>query len=87
MHYRLRTDVLGAMRQRYRYGQAEALLRRKFSDAIPPVAARARARSIARLLRHSGELVGGPGRRGAWLTEAGHVAGQVSGSARYRVLA
>lgn len=87
MHYRLRTDALDAMRQRYRYGQAEALLRRKFSDAIPPVAARARARSIVRLLGRSGELARGAGRRGAWLAEAGHLAGQLRGSARYRVLA
>ncbi len=87
MHYRLRTDVRAVVRQRYRYGQAEALLRLKFSDAIPPVAPRARARSVARLLGHSGELVGGAGRRGAWLAQAGHLAGQLRGSARYRVLA
>jgi GT2 family glycosyltransferase len=87
MHYRLRPDVRGVMRQRYRYGQAEALLRQKFSDAIPPVVPRARARSLARLLRHSGELVRGAGSRGAWLAEAAHIAGQLRGSARYRVMA
>jgi glycosyltransferase involved in cell wall biosynthesis len=87
MHYRLRADLLGVMRQRYRYGQAEALLRRKFSDAIPPVAPRARARSVVRMLAHAGELAGGAGRRGAWLAEASHIAGQLRGSARYRVLA
>ncbi|HEY1523468.1 MAG TPA: glycosyltransferase [Solirubrobacteraceae bacterium] len=87
MHYRLRADLRGVMRQRYRYGEAEALLRLKFSDAIPPVAPRARARSVARMLAHSGELAGGAGRRGAWLAQASHLAGQLSGSARYRVLA
>ena len=87
MHYRLRPDLGGVMRQRYRYGQAEALLRRKFSDAIPPVAPRARARSLARMLARSPELFAGAARRGAWLAEASHIAGQLRGSARYRMLA
>jgi glycosyltransferase involved in cell wall biosynthesis len=87
MHYRLRPDLGGVMRQRYRYGQAEALLRRKFGDAIPPLAPRARARSLARMLARSPELFGGAARRGAWLAEASHLAGQLRGSARYRVLA
>ncbi len=87
MHYRLRTDVRVVMRQRYRYGQAEALLRRKFSDDISPVAPRARARSVVRMLARSRELARGAGRRGAWLADASHLAGQLSGSARYRVLA
>jgi glycosyltransferase involved in cell wall biosynthesis len=87
MHYRLRAELLGVMRQRYRYGQVEALLRQKFSDAIAPVDPQARARSIVRLLAHSRELVGGAGRRGAWLADASHLAGQLRGSAKYRVLA
>jgi glycosyltransferase involved in cell wall biosynthesis len=87
MHYRLRTEIRAVMRQRYRYGQAEALLRKKFSDAIPPVAPRARARSVAIMLARSRELAGGPGKRGACLADASHLAGQLYGSARYRVLA
>ena len=35
MHYRLRNDMRGLGRQRYLYGQTEALLRRKFGDALP----------------------------------------------------
>ncbi len=87
MHYRLRPDILGVMRQRYRYGQIEALLRRKFRDAIPPVAPRARLRSVGGLVLGSGQLLAGHCRRGAWLTSASHLAGQLSGSLRYRVLA
>jgi glycosyltransferase involved in cell wall biosynthesis len=87
MHYRLRTDLRAVLRQRYGYGLVEGLLRKKFNDAIPPVAPRARARSIASLVAHSSELVGGVGRRGAWLGDASHLAGQLRGSVRYRVLA
>lgn len=87
MHYRLRPNLVGVMRQRYRYGQAEALLRRKFSDAIPPVDPRARARSVARMLGRSSELAGGAGRRGLWLAEASHLAGQLRGSMTHRTLA
>jgi glycosyltransferase involved in cell wall biosynthesis len=87
MHYRLRADLRGVMRQRYRYGRVEALLRRKFSDAIPPVAPAARLRSIVRLAARSWQLLGGPRRRGAWLVSASHVAGQLRGALIYRVMA
>jgi glycosyltransferase involved in cell wall biosynthesis len=87
MHYRLRADVLGVMRQRYRYGLIEALLRRKFADAIPAVDPRARLLSVLRLLTRSWELLGGARRRGVWLVRASHLAGQLRGSIRYRVLA
>jgi glycosyltransferase involved in cell wall biosynthesis len=87
MHYRLRQNLGGAMRQRYAYGQAEALLRRKFSDEISPMSPRARLRSVVVALGRSWNLLGGPRRRGAWLTSASHLAGQLRGSIRYRVWA
>jgi glycosyltransferase involved in cell wall biosynthesis len=87
MHYRLRSDLAGVMRQRYRYGRVEALLRRKFSDALPPVSPRARALSVLRLLARSWQLLGGAQRRGAWLVAASHLAGQLRGSVAYGVLA
>lgn len=87
MHYRLRADLRGVMRQRYRYGQVEALLRGKFADAIPPVPWKVRLLSVLRLLSRAWRLLGGPRGRGAWLTRASHVAGQIRGSIRYRVLA
>jgi GT2 family glycosyltransferase len=86
MHYRLRTDLAGIMRQRYRYGQVEALLRRKFADAIAPVHWRARLATVRGLLVRSWHLLGGPLMRGAWLARASHLAGQIRGSIRYRVL-
>jgi GT2 family glycosyltransferase len=87
MHYRVRQDLGGLMRQRYRYGQAEALVRRKFSGEVPPLPWQVRLRSLWRLLLRSWHLVAGRARRGAWLATASHLAGQLRGSVRYRVVA
>lgn len=87
MHYRLRADLLDLIRQRYCYGLVEALLRRKFADAIPPVHWRARLMATLRVLLRSWHLLAGTRRRGRWLAEASHLAGQLRGSVRYRVLA
>jgi glycosyltransferase involved in cell wall biosynthesis len=87
MHYRLREDLRGVMRQRYRYGMVEALLRRKYSDSVPPLDWRLRLHSIRRLLYRSWHLLAGPYRRGGWLAHASNLAGQLRGSLRYRVMA
>lgn len=87
MHYRLREDLRGVMRQRYRYGMVEALLRRKFSDSVTPLHSGARVRSVLRLLYRSWHLLCGSYRRGGWLTHASNVVGQLRGSLRYRVIA
>lgn len=87
MHYRLRNDLRGVMRQRYHYGYAEAMLRRKFHDVVPPMAGKARLRANYRLLGRSWQLAAGRRRRGAWLAQAANLAGQLHGSLKYRVLA
>lgn len=87
MYYRLRDDLLGVMRQRYRYGYAEAMLRDKFRGSVPRISGRARRRSVYRLLARSWELAAGSRRRGNWLARASNVAGQLRGSLKYRVLA
>lgn len=86
MHYRLRTDLRGMMRQRYRYGQVDALLRRKFADAVPPVQWRERWLAYGYLLKRPWHLLAGRRRRGLWLSTASYSAGRIRGSIRYRVL-
>jgi glycosyltransferase involved in cell wall biosynthesis len=84
MHYRLRSDVIGLMRQRYRYGRAEGLLRAKFADAIAPTSWRQTVWVDRYLLKRSWHLLGGAGRRGSWLAMASHRAGQRRGLTRDR---
>lgn len=87
MHYRLREDLRGLMRQVYRYGRAEALLRRKFYGDVVPVTLANRFATARHLLVRSWHLFAGPTDRGIWLTRTSHFGGQLSGSLRYRVLA
>jgi GT2 family glycosyltransferase len=84
MHYRLRRDLIGLMRQRYRYGRAEGLLRVKFADAVTPTSWRETVWLDRYLLKRSWHLVAGARRRGSWLAMASHRAGQLRGLARYR---
>ncbi len=79
MHYRLRTELVGLMRQRYRYGRAEGLLRAKFADAVAPTSWRETIWVDRHLLRRSWHLMAGPRQRGAWLAVAAHRAGQLRG--------
>lgn len=85
MHYRLRADLTGLMRQRYRYGRAEGLLRAKFGDAVAPMTWRDSVWVDRYLLKRSWHLLGGAARRGIWLAQVSHRAGQLAGLARYRV--
>jgi GT2 family glycosyltransferase len=80
MHYRLRTDLIGLMRQRYRYGRAEGLLRAKFSDAVAPASWRQSVWVDRYLLKRSWHLLAGAERRGSWLAMVSHRAGQLRGS-------
>lgn len=86
MHYRLRPDLRGFVRQRYRYGQIEGLLRRKFGDSVPPVRWGDRWPSYRSLLARIWHLAADEGRRGVWLGVAGYCAGRISGATRYRVV-
>jgi hypothetical protein len=84
MHYRLRADLIGLMRQRYRYGRAEGLLRTKFADAVAPTSWRESVWVERYLLKRSWHLVGGAKRRGSWLAMVSHRAGQLRGLALHR---
>jgi glycosyltransferase involved in cell wall biosynthesis len=86
MHYRLRQDLRGMMRQRYRYGQVDALLRRKFADAVPPVRWRERWLAYGYVLKRPWHLLADGRRRGLWLSTTSYCAGRIRGSIRYRVL-
>jgi glycosyltransferase involved in cell wall biosynthesis len=87
MHYRLRPDLSGLMRQRYRYGHAEGLLRTKFADAVAPTSWRESVWVDRYLLKRSWHLAGGGARRGSWLAMVSHRAGQLRGMARHRAAA
>jgi glycosyltransferase involved in cell wall biosynthesis len=86
MHYRLRADLRGFVRQRYLYGRIEGLLRRKFADAVPPVRFGARWPSYRAMLLRTWHLLADPGRRGVWLGGVGYCAGRISGALRYGVV-
>lgn len=86
MHYRLRADLVGLMRQRYRYGRAEGLLRAKFDDALAPTSWRESVWVDRYLLKRSWHLLGGARRRGTWLASVSHRAGQLRGARAYRAL-
>ena len=85
MHYRLRADLRGFVRQRYLYGRIEGLLRRKFGDAVPPVRWGDRSGTYRALLLYSWHLAADPEGRGIWLGAAGYCAGRIRGALRYRV--
>jgi glycosyltransferase involved in cell wall biosynthesis len=87
MHYRLREDLRGLMRQRYFYGRTEALLRLKFGDAVPAVDWHERWPTYRYLVTRSWHLLGDTHRRGGWLSAASYCAGRIGGSARYHVVA
>lgn len=86
MHYRLRADLRGLARQRFNYGQMEALLRRKYGTRLPPVRWVERWPTYRYLLTRSWHLVVDPRRRGGWISSASYCAGRVAGSVRYRAL-
>lgn len=86
MHYRLRADLRGLARQRYRYGQIDALLRRKFGSRIPPVRWRDRWPTYRYLVTRSWHLMTDSKRRGGWISSASYCAGRIVGSAKYGTL-
>ena len=86
MHYRLRADLKGTMRQQYRYGRTEALLRRKFSAEMPPARWREQWPLYRYLLTRCWHLLADPHRRGAWLSRAAYCGGRVSGALKYGVV-
>jgi cellulose synthase/poly-beta-1,6-N-acetylglucosamine synthase-like glycosyltransferase len=86
MHYRLRADLRGLARQRFRYGQMEGLLRQKFARRLPPVRWRDRWPTYRYLVTRSWHLAADPNRRGGWISSASYCAGRVAGSFKYRVV-
>lgn len=86
MHYRLRADLRGLVRQQYLYGRMEALLRKKFGDQMP----RARWTEQWPLYRHlitrSWHLLADGRRRGSWLARASYAAGRLAGAVSHRVI-
>jgi glycosyltransferase involved in cell wall biosynthesis len=86
MHYRLREGLGALARQRYIYGRTEALLRRKFADAVEPIQFADRWPTYRYLLTRSWHLLADPRRRGGWLGAAGYSAGRINGAVRHRVL-
>ncbi len=86
MHYRLRSDLGGLMRQQYLYGQVEGLLRRKFDGAVPPVRWRDRWPVYRALLVHAWHPLANRRRRGGWLVCASNCVGRISGALRYGVV-
>lgn len=72
-------------RQHYRWGQANALLYRRFrGSGMPRAGAGQAARTWGRILRSAPLAPWSPTRRGRWLREAALRAGQAVGSVRYR---
>ena len=86
MHYRLRSDLRGMVRQRYRYGEIHALLRRRFSDLVPRPRLAERWPTYRSLLLYCWHVLADRERRGVWLGTAGYCAGRIRGGVRYRVL-
>jgi glycosyltransferase involved in cell wall biosynthesis len=86
MHYQLRSDLRGMVRQRYRYGEIHALLRRKFTDAVPPPRWAERWPTYRSLMLYCWHPLADRERRGVWLGTAGYCAGRIRGGVRYRVL-
>ena len=86
MHYRLRADLRGAARQQYMYGRTEALLRRKFGDAMPPPVWREQWPIYRHVLTRSWHLLADSHRRGSWLSKAAYCGGRIGGAFRYRVV-
>jgi glycosyltransferase involved in cell wall biosynthesis len=86
MHYRLRADLRGMMRQQYLYGRTEALLRRKFTTEMPPARWREQWPLYRHLITRSWHLVAGSRRRGSWLSRAAYCGGRLSGAVRYGIV-
>lgn len=86
MHYRLRSDLRGMVKQRYRYGEIHALLRRRFRDAVPAPRLAERWPTYRSLLLYCWHVLADRERRGVWLGTAGYCAGRIRGGMRYRVL-
>jgi glycosyltransferase involved in cell wall biosynthesis len=86
MHYRLRADLRGLARQRFRYGQMDALLRRKFRPRVPPVRWTERWPTYRYLMTRSWHLLMDPKRRGGWIASASYCAGRIAGSFKYGTL-
>jgi glycosyltransferase involved in cell wall biosynthesis len=85
MRYRCRERLWPLARQGYGYGRADAQLMRDFRQhGLPPVTARAAARSWFRLLRRLPELTSRE-LAGSWWYGAAWRAGRLAGSIRYRV--
>jgi glycosyltransferase involved in cell wall biosynthesis len=86
MHYRLRSDLRGLVRQQYVYGRTEALLKQKFGDQMPPYRWREQWPLYRHVLTRSWHLLADGGRRGNWLSKAAYVAGRLAGAVSYRVV-
>lgn len=86
MHYRLRADLGGLLRQQYLYGRTEALLRRKFGAQMPPPRWSEQWPIYRHLLTRSWHLLADPYRRGSWLSRAAYCAGRIAGAVKYRVV-
>lgn len=87
MHYRLRGDLRGTVRQTFGYGRSYAQLFDRFQhEAIPRTPLRREVRTYAAVLRQG---VGALRRRelDAWLAGAAWTAGRLYGDVRYRVRA
>jgi cellulose synthase/poly-beta-1,6-N-acetylglucosamine synthase-like glycosyltransferase len=86
MHYRLRADLCGMVRQQYTYGRTEALLRRKFSDELSSYRWQEQWPLYRHLLTRCWHLLADSYRRGSWLSKAAYCCGRLSGAVKYRVL-
>lgn len=86
MHYRLRADLRGMIRQQYVYGRTEALLRSKFGDEMPPHRWREQWPLYRHLLTRSWHLLADSYRRGSWLSKAAYCSGRLSGAVKYRIV-
>lgn len=86
MHYRLRADLPGVLRQQYMYGRTEALLRRKFRAEMPPARWGEQWPLYRHLLTRSWHLLANSYRRGSWLSKAAYCGGRLSGAIKYGVI-
>ena len=86
MHYRLRDHLREVVRQQHTYGRADALLRRKFRDRVPPARLREQWPTYRVVLTPSWRVLTDPGHRGEWLSKAAFCSGRLVGAAKYRVV-
>jgi GT2 family glycosyltransferase len=86
IHYRLRPTLWQMFRQNMRYGEATALLYRKFLPfGLPRKTMRDGVRQWLKLARSS-HLLFKRRTRGMWIRQLGHTLGRLIGSIQYRVL-